>query len=850
MFSSELIIGELLPNVASVALQFSRCVTMTMVHVLWQGLLLVVCWQMLQSGMGKGNRSVSFHQQYRLAMGCLLILGALPLMNFCLIFNSESTWVVDGEVATAQPGLAANWQVVEFERNQNSHSIVPLLPVGDEDSSVGTWEAEQPTRPTTALTHQASAQPFEGVAAGTMLPGFRSIVGVGFAAAYFIGAICMLLRRSGQLRRFLLAKPELNHWIKVAEVSPSINRAAFAAAKALRFHQTLRIGAFMGQGSAMVVGIMRPVVLVNVSLVSGLTPSQLEQVIAHELAHILRADPLAQLIQRLIETILYFHPAVWWISGRVSRLRELACDERVSQSYDRVNYAETLVTCAEMESSFGEDYERAFQLSATGNGASELTQRVHFLLDNRSNSSRHNSWLLKPFIRIMSVAAVLAMVGCGAFVVCQSLSLFEPLHESSSANLLPVQEDETPKVVRLDNSDWAWQSTRTDKIDSSMFLFGGTDLVLADSIPDDISVTAMIDVADFRFAQWQYGNSRSRRVAVLIQTTVGRIERVFLDKNRDRIISPDEELNERVNDVRTMLATLDVEVVDRQQRILSRRNIGLTLKSKGRILKVTTLGFVGGQITIDGRQVDVRRVDRDGDGMMIGPNDEILLDLNEDGVFAVASERQLVRGAMTIEGELYSVFSDALGHSLKLSSGMEMGRLAIQFQPKVESDDLGKPEILKLEGSLRHESGMLIAIRKANQPKQIPAGKYTFSNLLLRIRDVDGSIWHMTLAQGSEGRTIDVVPNQLHEHSLLESLEFQLQPIHLKDRYSGHLTHVQPQLVTASGLVVTNLVRQSTNDPAELDQPTDLLRRVSASFSIDGTEDRDRQPIKGSSCYG
>ena len=63
-----------------------------------------------------------------------------------------------------------------------------------------------------------------------------------------------------------------------------------------------------------VVGWLRPVILLPASALAGLSPAQLEAVIAHELAHVRRHDYLVNLLQTVVETLLFYHPAVWWLA--------------------------------------------------------------------------------------------------------------------------------------------------------------------------------------------------------------------------------------------------------------------------------------------------------------------------------------------------------------------------------------------------------------------------------------------------------------------------------------------------------------------------------------------------------
>ena len=80
-------------------------------------------------------------------------------------------------------------------------------------------------------------------------------------------------------------------------------------------------------GSPITVGAVRSMVLLPVSAVTLLGPEELEVVLAHELAHVRRADFFWNLVQTVVETLFFFHPAVWWISGRIRHERELCCDD-------------------------------------------------------------------------------------------------------------------------------------------------------------------------------------------------------------------------------------------------------------------------------------------------------------------------------------------------------------------------------------------------------------------------------------------------------------------------------------------------------------------------------------------
>jgi bla regulator protein BlaR1 len=91
--------------------------------------------------------------------------------------------------------------------------------------------------------------------------------------------------------------------------------------------RTVRLRVVDALASPVTAGWWRPVVLVPASLLSGMPPQLLEALLAHELAHVRRCDYLVNLAQSLIETILFYHPVVWWLSHRIRVEREQIADD-------------------------------------------------------------------------------------------------------------------------------------------------------------------------------------------------------------------------------------------------------------------------------------------------------------------------------------------------------------------------------------------------------------------------------------------------------------------------------------------------------------------------------------------
>lgn len=115
----------------------------------------------------------------------------------------------------------------------------------------------------------------------------------------------------------------------------------------LNLRKRVLIGMTDSISTPILVGIIRPLILFPASTLAGISAEQLEMILLHELAHVRRWDNLINLMQRVIESILFFHPAVWWLSNRVRLEREHCCDFAVlAHAGSPQNYAEMLVQMA------------------------------------------------------------------------------------------------------------------------------------------------------------------------------------------------------------------------------------------------------------------------------------------------------------------------------------------------------------------------------------------------------------------------------------------------------------------------------------------------------------------------
>ena len=169
-----------------------------------------------------------------------------------------------------------------------------------------------------------------------------------------------------------------------------------------------------------VIGWLRPVVLVPTSVLTGLSRAQLEAVLAHELAHIRRHDYLVNLFQVAAETLLFYHPAVWWMSRRIRLEREQCCDDvAVSVCGDRCVYVESLAALEEVR------VVGLLAVSALGSGKSQLLIRIRRLLGFRDDSPRRSARAIVAGAMLLLTVVTVAVI-CGKSAQTKAATHTEP----------------------------------------------------------------------------------------------------------------------------------------------------------------------------------------------------------------------------------------------------------------------------------------------------------------------------------------------------------------------------------------------------------------------------------------
>ena len=229
----------------------------------------------------------------------------------------------------------------------------------------------------------------------------------------------------------------------VAPVDDIVRRMAARLGRRLHVTRTVTLLESALVEVPTVIGFLKPVVLLPAAALAGLTAQQVEAILAHELAHVRRHDYLVNLLQTLVETVLFYHPAVWWLSRRIRIERENCCDDlAVSLCGDPVAYAAALADLEALRSS-GPTPERHVAMAATGGS---LLHRVRRLLAApSSHSGRGPGWLAggAALVLVGGIALGAADAGQATLGVVASTRPQNPVPVEAGAPIVPGAQRST-----------------------------------------------------------------------------------------------------------------------------------------------------------------------------------------------------------------------------------------------------------------------------------------------------------------------------------------------------------------------------------------------------------------------
>jgi len=321
---------------------YAQALAWALLHFLWQGALLglaaMVCFRIF-----KQSSSV----RYGIGVATLAAMLAAPV--------TTTIWIASRSTAVAAT-----------------------------DSSMSLVRPEATAPAPLGLVPAATAN----AAANPTTPPLTNVV----LAIWMVGVLALSIRLlGGWLTAHRVAQRQRR------PATPEIQAMAARLAERLALRRIVDVVESAGVAVPIMVGWLKPVIVLPTAVISGFTPDQVEALIVHELAHIRRNDYLVNLLQAAVETVLFYQPAVWWVSGRIRAEREHCCDDVAVTMCDRLVYARALSDLAALTTP-------ALAMAAS-NGS--LVDRVRRILGRPTAESGTGAGWLPVFLILAVVAPAL-----------------------------------------------------------------------------------------------------------------------------------------------------------------------------------------------------------------------------------------------------------------------------------------------------------------------------------------------------------------------------------------------------------------------------------------------------------
>jgi len=368
---------------------------LTLIHFLWQGLLIAV----LLAASVRLFRLCPGHPRYRAYLTAFLVMAACPVLTFITLDRPSQNEV-------APPPATASSIAAEVGQSP---------PAAD--------AAVAPTAPVATPPAPATPEP----------TGNRQETWLSWAVAFWMLGVAILSVR------LLLGFVGLWRWRRDLQLLPDEFRGRIARlSQKLNLPQFSRVFISPAVTQATAAGYLRPMVLLPAAMLTQMDPAMIEAVIAHEMAHLRRFDLWVNLAQRIVETLLFYHPAVWWLSNRLRVEREFCCDEMaVAATGERLTYASALETAQRGRLTAGQP---ALAV-ALGRGRRSTLSRVRHILGLPPAPPDSRSWL----------AGAIAVLLIACLTVPTALVLTTEAQEKTTAAppLAPTAKDKGVATAAL-----------------------------------------------------------------------------------------------------------------------------------------------------------------------------------------------------------------------------------------------------------------------------------------------------------------------------------------------------------------------------------------------------------------
>lgn len=277
--------------------QIPQAIAWTLIHFCWQAAAIAAVYRLLAAAVARRSSQM----RYLIALSALLLMLGSAVISFAWELRSDSA-----STLIATPAVSLSASVPVDSRRAPGLAAIQHVP--------------------------------ERLTLTALLPWIDGL--------WLIGVLVLSIRSLGgwwYLRRLRLAS--------TIEAPVAVHSAFQRIAARLGLSRPITLRLSTAINSPMTMGTLRAIVLLPLSAITLLGPEELEVVLAHELAHVRRADFFWNILQTIVETLFFFHPAVWWLSTRIRHERELCSDDLALQVCPNpVVYARALVHLEEQRS--------------------------------------------------------------------------------------------------------------------------------------------------------------------------------------------------------------------------------------------------------------------------------------------------------------------------------------------------------------------------------------------------------------------------------------------------------------------------------------------------------------------
>jgi TonB family protein len=373
---------------------FLYSLSLTLVHFLWQGILVALILKSVLSIVDKNKSKL----RYGLATVAMLSNATLALFTFIMVYPDSGS------------GISSNL------------SPIPLTSLVNE------------------LTQQNALLSYQ-----ELLPSILAY-SLPYLALLWLATITILASK------LLIEIRNVNNLPTHSSIAPSSELLVRfnELAKQIHLKKAPRLLISLKAEVPMAIGWLKPVVLLPASMVTGLDSAQLEMLILHELAHIRRHDYLVNFLQTLVELLFFFHPCVHWVGKQMRNEREYCSDDiAVQHCGDAIAYAHTLTDTASL---CAKPHFHTIPTMAMAASGGDLKTRVLRLVDHHCAPTNHTS----KFLAAVSLLLALSLLSINQVLTmpfAQQLNNKFPWQDAQSLSKTSFQLNQTPATISASVDD-------------------------------------------------------------------------------------------------------------------------------------------------------------------------------------------------------------------------------------------------------------------------------------------------------------------------------------------------------------------------------------------------------------